>query len=292
MLKRIVRLNLIVTCLLISVVNAETEWLVEGKEINISKQQFISALNRMDGATRNKFLSDENRVFKAVKNFYINKVAVERAKKTGAYNSAKMQALIEKAIDDVVIKELFTQFQTEKLAEKNFEKLASDYYRANVEQYKIPDEISAAHILILTKDTSKTDAKKRIDELRARIVNGESFETLALEFSEDPSVKNNSGSLGYFSREKMVKSFSDAAFQLENIGDISPVVETKFGYHIIKLEGKKETAYQTFDQIKSTLIEKLKETERNRLIQLYRNDLLGNEDLKVNTEAIKSMVTK
>lgn len=107
----------------------------------------------------------------------------------------------------------------------------------------VPQETAAAsHILIAyqgamraapTTTRTKEQAKKRAEEILARAKKGEDFAKLADEASDDPSAKMNHGSLGRFTRERMIKQFSDATFGMKP-GELSGVVETPFGYHIIK----------------------------------------------------------
>lgn len=105
-----------------------------------------------------------------------------------------------------------------------------------------PTSIAAQHILIAYKGAknapknvirSKTDAKKRAEEVLARVQKGEDFSELVKTYSEDPGSADRMGSLGKFEREKMVKPFSDAAFALK-VNEVSGVVETPFGFHLIK----------------------------------------------------------
>jgi parvulin-like peptidyl-prolyl isomerase len=87
---------------------------------------------------------------------------------------------------------------------------------------------------IFADKTLKEDAKKRIDEVKAQLDKGGDFAELAKQFSEDGSASDG-GDLGYFGRDYMVKPFENAAFAL-NAGEVSGVIETEFGYHIIKVE--------------------------------------------------------
>ncbi|MBS1487842.1 MAG: peptidylprolyl isomerase [Bacteroidetes bacterium] len=100
-------------------------------------------------------------------------------------------------------------------------------------------EIKASHILIQLKpDASAEDTLKaytKISEIRKRILAGEDFEKLARELSEDPSAKYNGGSLSYFTALQMVYPFEEMAYKTE-VGHLSPVVRTRFGYHLIKVE--------------------------------------------------------
>lgn len=104
------------------------------------------------------------------------------------------------------------------------------------------ETVAASHVLVayagaLRADPSikrtKDEALKRAESIVARAKKGEDFAKLADENSDDPSAKLNHGALGRFTREHMVKPFADAAFALHP-GDVSGVVETPFGYHVIK----------------------------------------------------------
>jgi len=105
-----------------------------------------------------------------------------------------------------------------------------------------PESIAAQHVLVAyrgatraPKDVKRTkaEAKKLAEEVREKALAGTDFSELAGEYSDDPGGKANRGNLGKFKRESKVKRFSDAAFQLK-VGQVSEVVETEFGYHVIK----------------------------------------------------------
>ena len=107
---------------------------------------------------------------------------------------------------------------------------------------KVPDAIAAQHILVAYKGAkgapkaitrSKADAKKRAEEALAKAKGGTDFSSLVAEYSDDPGSKERQGSVGKFTRDKMTKPFSDAAFAL-GVDQISDVVETDFGFHVIK----------------------------------------------------------
>ncbi|MEX0912036.1 MAG: peptidylprolyl isomerase [Gemmatimonadota bacterium] len=104
-------------------------------------------------------------------------------------------------------------------------------------------EIRARHILLRTPtsaDEAQRDSVEQLAEsLRARAEAGESFEELAGEYSEDPGSAARGGDLGFFSRGRMVQPFEEVAFELEP-GEVSPVVETPFGYHVILLEERRQ----------------------------------------------------
>jgi len=103
---------------------------------------------------------------------------------------------------------------------------------------RVVKEIKASHLLIncdenaTPEDTLKT--YKVIKDLQQRVINGEDFGTLAQQFSQDPSAKENKGDLGYFSAFRMVYPFENAAYHTKK-GEVSKIIRTRFGYHIIKV---------------------------------------------------------
>jgi len=103
---------------------------------------------------------------------------------------------------------------------------------------RLKEEVKASHILIMAKpDASPADtlaAYEKITQARNRVLNGESFEKVAAEISEDPSAKYNFGNLGYFTAMQMVYPFEEAAYNTQP-GEISAIVRTQFGYHLIKV---------------------------------------------------------
>lgn len=105
-----------------------------------------------------------------------------------------------------------------------------------------PTSITAQHVLVAWKGAerapkgvtrSKADAKKRAEEVYGKAKAGGDFTALVSEYSDDPAAKERMGSLGKFTREKMAKPFSDAAFALA-VDEVSAPVETPFGFHVIK----------------------------------------------------------
>lgn len=145
-----------------------------------------------------------------------------------------------------------------KISENDMKK----YYEDNKDDF-YTDTVTASHILIKTQDdegnelsdTKKKEAKKKAEEVLAKVKAGEDFAELAKEYSEDSSASSG-GDLGTFGRGQMVTEFEDAAFAM-NAGEISDIVETEYGYHIIKVTDRvdKQESYEDVkDQIKSTLV--------------------------------------
>jgi peptidyl-prolyl cis-trans isomerase D len=123
------------------------------------------------------------------------------------------------------------------------------------------EERKARHILIQTgssEEKSKEALMPKIEELQQRLNEGESFEALAREYSEDPGSAKEGGDLGWVAAGDMVKSFEDVLFSL-NKGEISGIVETQFGLHLIKLEDSRTPEVKTLAEMRSELEKEIKQ---------------------------------
>jgi len=134
------------------------------------------------------------------------------------------------------------------------------YYLSNPDEFTTPAQVEASHILIRVDEKAATDtvekARKEADDLYKRAVSGEDFAQLAKTYSQDPSAKENSGYLGKFSRNRMVKPFEEKAFSMK-AGEISEPVQTQFGWHIIQVKSKTEESKKTLDEATAQIREKV-----------------------------------
>lgn len=149
------------------------------------------------------------------------------------------------------------------------------YYDEQKEQFQEQEQIQASHILIqVAQDASDEDkeaARKKIDEVLVLAKEGKDFAELAKEYSEGPS-KDQGGDLGFFPKGAMVPAFEEAAFAM-NEGDISEVVETQFGYHIIKLVAKKAAREVPFEEVKDQLKQGLQQQKTGAEVKVWIDDL-------------------
>ena len=114
----------------------------------------------------------------------------------------------------------------------------SSHYNDNIQQYQTPEQVRASHILLETAGKNDADVKKRAEEILKQVKSGADFAELAKKVSEDKGSKANGGDLDYFGRGRMVPEFEQAAFAMQP-GQISDLVKSQFGYHIIKVVDKK-----------------------------------------------------
>ena len=152
------------------------------------------------------------------------------------------------AFFDVKIHDVVTEAEAKKI------------YDEKIGQVKPEQEIHARHILVSTPEEAK--------EIVERLNKGEDFATVAKEKSKDANAEG--GDLGWFGRGQMLKPFEDAAFALD-VGQISAPVQTQFGWHIIKVEEKRDQALPTFEQVKEAIIAQLVQAKAQEVVTGLRD---------------------
>jgi len=187
-------------------------------------------------------------------NFAINlRLAAAEAEKEKVIDQADLDKRLAYARQRILMDALMKKVMKDATSDEAVKKTYDDAVK------KVPpqEEIHARHILL----DNEADAKKAYE----RVKNGEDFAKVAKEMSKDPGATDG-GDLGWFTRDRMVKEFADAAFGLKP-GEISQPVKSQFGWHVIKLEDRRQKALPTLDQVKPQIV--------NYLEQQAQQDLIG-----------------
>jgi len=156
---------------------------------------------------------------------------------------------------------------------------AKQYYDSHTKEFETPEQVRASHILVLTepKDPNadpnqvKVAAKEKAEKLLKQVKDGGDFAAIAKENSECPSAASG-GDLGFFPRGKMVKPFEDAAYAMKP-GQVSDLVETEFGYHIIKVTEHKDAGMTPLEEVKTDIVDKLSGERKNTITKQYIQSL-------------------
>ncbi|MDT8317108.1 MAG: peptidylprolyl isomerase [bacterium] len=161
-----------------------------------------------------------------------------------------------------VKKSVTEQLSVQKMLEKEVQskisisdKEISKFYSENPDYFKTKDSVRASHILIKTEENDDekklAEARKKIDAILVELKKGGDFAKIAQEKSEGPSAPNG-GDLGYFGKGQMVPSFEEAVYKLK-VGEISDVVKTQFGFHVIKLVDIKEAGTTPLSEVEDSI---------------------------------------
>lgn len=156
------------------------------------------------------------------------------------------------------------------------------FYKENPDSFKAPEQVQAHHILLKVNpddtQTVKDEKRLKLAGVRGRIEQGADFAEMARQHSECPS-KEQGGDLGFFGRGQMVKPFEETAFNLK-AGEISNIVETQFGFHIIKVVDRKQAATITLEEAKDKISSHLKSQKEGQIISEYLQELRSSAQIE------------
>ena len=191
----------------------------------------------------------------------------------GYFNAFKMVSSFEDAAYTTKVGEVSMPFKSQ-----------FGYHILKVDDFRVAKgELEVAHILIA--DTTSI-GKDKIDQIYGKLQEKEVFDVLAKEYSDDKGSKANGGKLNKFGTGRMVKSFEDAAYSIENVGDFSKPFRSRFGWHIVKL--LKKHPIKSFAELKNELRGKIKRSSRMQMSETaVINKLKATYSIVDNEEAKK-----
>ena len=202
----------------------------------------------------------------ALKGRFPSEVEFKNALSTMNLTEADLRFQFER---DLAIRKLLDDQIGDKVAVS--EKESKAYYDNNLESFKKPEQVRASHILIKVdpgaEEAKKAEARTKIESVQAKLKKGEDFGALAKEYSEGPSGPKG-GDLGFFGRGQMVKPFEETAFSMKP-GQVSGMVETRFGYHLIMVTERTPESTLSYEEVKDRLEQYLKQQKVQEEIAAY-----------------------
>jgi len=205
-----------------------------------------------------------------IKQRFPSEAEFKKALEENNMTESKISADIKR---DVAIQRLLDKEVDQKM--KITDEESKTFYDKNLQLFQQPERVKASHILIKVDEGApeekKAEARKKIKEIQQKVQNGEDFATLAKTYSEGPSGPKG-GDLGSFGRGQMVKPFEDAAFSLKP-NETSDIVETRFGYHLIKVVEKQPAKKIAYADAKDRINKRLKDQKLRTERQLYFDKL-------------------
>ena len=253
-----------VTTLLCAPTWAADTVLVQGDKIAITVNDVQADALRMPPEMRSIVLAKPQTVAQIASNLYGRRALANKAEAEGMANDPLVSAALQVARDKVLSDALLAKIDKDATpTDAVAEGLARNIYKAKPDRFNAPEQVQVRHILIAgTEGASRAQAEKVLEELKA----GADFAKLAQERSADQGSAAKGGDLGLFARGRMVPEFDEAAFALQKPGDLSGVVESKFGFHILKLEARKPAGLKPFAEVREDLMKEV----RSNLLQEAR----------------------
>ena len=210
----------------------------------------------------------------------VRELVLQDAQKTGVDKSPEVLARMEDMKKRVVVEAYLKKKVEEQvtIADADLQKI----YDQKKDKFKSDAQVKASHILLKTA--------KEANDVLAQVKAGGKFEDLAKKYSIDPAGAKG-GDLGWFSKGSMIPEFEKAAFALKE-GEISGVVETKFGFHIIKLTGKRPAGIIPFAEVKDQLKAEMLPEKQQEVFKKIKEDLKKGAKVAIKEDVLKGMGAK
>ena len=226
-----------------------------------SKVKFDYAVLKQDDIKKGLHPTEEElkAYYESHKASYTNSVPEKRKIKYAVIDTNKLEAGVTVTQDDL-----------------------RSYYEQHRDQYKTPEQVKVSHILIKTPlpgpdnkvdEKGVAEAQHRAEDLLKQVKSGSNFEDLAKKYSEDPGSAKQGGSLGWIGRGQTVPEFEKAAFSLPK-GQMSDLVKSSYGFHIIRVDDKQEAHAKSLDEVKSEIEPIVKHQLADQAAQKKAGELL------------------
>lgn len=220
--------------------------------LQVTSNDIMSELQRAPENIRESVMSRPEALQQLANNLIVRRMLAAEGARDGLEKDPVVAASLEiardRALSDARLARLDAQNQPTDAA---IEAYARNLYQANSSQFEKPPEARARHILI---DNTGTESLEKAKDLLKQLRNGASFEELAKAHSTDKGSAARGGDLGFFGPGKMVRPFEDAVNALKAPGDLSEPVESQFGYHIIRLEERREKSKASYEEVREQLL--------------------------------------
>lgn len=225
---------------------------IEVDGVSITTLDLDAELAKAPAEARRELLRQPERLAQLASNLVMRRALARQAEAAGLakvpFHQAALQLGADRVLSDIQLAELD---KLNRPSEMLLEQRARDVYRAETKRFEIPEEVRASHILVLA---AEENAEAKAAEILAELRGGKDFEELAKARSQDPASGAKGGDLGFFGPGRMVKEFADVAFKLK-VGELSGVVKSQFGYHVIKVTDRKEAGKQPYEAVREALLQ-------------------------------------
>ena len=257
----------------------------------VYESQMIGFLEAAPAEYTREALGSDESVKKLLGSMLRREMLISEADKLDLRSDPVVALQIKKKVDDILISALKKNF-IKNLEEPDFTKIAEEYYKANPKEFLVDEKRLASHILI----KAKTDAEKKekhpiVEDVLVRLKAGETFSDLAKELSNDGSAKKG-GDLGWVRKGRMVKPFEEALFALAKPGDISGIVETRFGLHVIQLNDIEPQITKPFDDVKKAIIERQRAKYHKEKLRSYLENVTELKSPVINGDVVDGVKAK
>ena len=262
----------------------QAQTLVSGHGVIVDAKEIKSDLAMAPPAAKES-LAQVEALHNNVQNIFVRRTLAMESIRDGIDKNPLVMAAIEKAKERILSDAMLEKIdQSNQPSLQDIEKYAQSKYKAESKRFQQDEQVKIRHILIKNEEP---DAKIKIEEVLKLLQSGADFATLAKAKSQDPGSAAKGGELGWVVKGRTVKPFEDAAFALSKPAELSPIISSPFGYHILKLDEKKSAGTKPFEEVKDTLMKEAQGAILND--GRFREQERILKDAKFETSAIEAL---
>jgi parvulin-like peptidyl-prolyl isomerase len=260
-------------------------------DVFITQSEIDAAFSKIPAEYRLAYIRNGDRVNRIIGDLLRIRIVAEKAKAAHFDEDSLIKSRMVLAAE----KELAEAWMAKIKADTpvaDYEAMANEYYLSNPEQFMTGEGVDVSHILISSNERSKEEAFELATSLKEQlIVDPSQFDSMVMEYSDDPSKGANTGRFPHMKRGQMVKPFEDMSYSMENLGEISEPVETAYGYHLIRLNRKITSKPIPFGEVKADIMAQVREKHLEENRARYLRSLLDHE-IELKEGAVEAMARR
>lgn len=269
---------------------ADEAVLLQAGDITVTAQDLQRDLLVLSDNRRQWALTSPEPLKELLREIYIGKRMLAEAERLGLEQTPLVQARLA-AERRRILAEVLGEHLQKQAAAADFAALAREHYAAHPDQFQIPEQFKVAHILKRAScDCERAEKQRQIEQVLTRLQAGEEFAALAKTESDDISSASRGGDLGqWLKRDQLVTPFADAMVKLEP-GQLSGVVETQFGFHVIKLLERQPARTQPFEEAQASLEQRLRGEYGKEQLKQRAESYQPGPEAKFNDPAVEAFL--
>ena len=258
--------------------------------VQITMQDVDAFAQKIPEKDRAGFFDSPKRIENVLNNMLLRKQLAAQAREQKLDKDALVARQLDQAADEVLSNAVLENHRASlKLPE--FDTLAQEYYLVHKDEFAVPGIVEVKHVLVSTKQRGDEEAKARIAEVEAAAhAHPDQFDALVEKYSDDPSKAENHGLIAD-SGGKTSRAFFDAAKALKNPGDISRIVKTSFGYHVLQLVSHQPDKQKSFADVRAEIVKKLRESYISKQMDQYTGEIRGRK-IDANPDLVATLRTR
>jgi len=253
----------------------------------ITESEVDARMQEIPEQQRAGFIDNGERIDTMLNQMLLVEQMASEARRLGLEKTARFQAA-RKLAEDRQLALMYQEHLFENGPKVDAEALAAEAFAASPKDFLMGDVVDVRHVLIKTDCRSPESAKALAEKLRERAARGEPVAELARKYSEDDSSAADGGLFRSVPRGKTVKLFEDAAFAMQTPGELSPVIETPYGYHFIEMVEHRTGRAAKFEEIREDLARQMRQRQQAKYLE-DQSDRMLSMPLEGNPERLQAL---